>query len=577
MKPYLLLPVVLFVQFSLAQSSITFSDSDSIFVNELHYDNVGLDSLEGIEIASVVGVDLSCYIVYLINGYNGNYYATIVLDSIQYSESCGIEYRHYLKSSIQNGSSTEGDGLLLYNLCDSSVVQFISYEGVVVANNGLFVGAVSQDIGVFQNSDALVTSLQLQGSIDTSFQWVSDVASFGEVNNSQNFCANRLELSHLYLDTSCVLSENEEIILHIKNISFSNTTDSTFLFFQTNDSVVFSDTLYQSLGVGDSLEFTFSQTLDLSQSGDFSFKVWAMADTSVVSDTSVHHIHIFDDDSLDIQLNEDVVFCHNEDSLILNAQVSGADYYSWNTGDSTQQLVIFPTADTSFYFFAHNLCYRDTVAVEVNYLKPEINFIGIISNGSDTLFVEDDFYIDGNVIYVNKHIEYYDVLLTILESFESYLFYYRVPNASMVSHHYDSILLVNTSTEEDGSSAFSCNYGIETYIVMEGLDSYGCFAKDSVIVFWFFVNILEQKNHTFSLYPNTSRGMFSIAMHEVEPLEYYAVEIINSICQLVESQKIHSTGSNMNQNFDLSHLKKGYYHLWLKSKNQQAHVPLILY
>lgn len=52
MKPYLLLPVVLFVQFSLAQSSITFSDSDSIFVNELHYDNVGLDSLEGIEIAS---------------------------------------------------------------------------------------------------------------------------------------------------------------------------------------------------------------------------------------------------------------------------------------------------------------------------------------------------------------------------------------------------------------------------------------------------------------------------------------------------------------------------------------------
>ena len=159
MKPYLLLPVVLFVQFSLAQSSITFSDSDSIFVNELHYDNVGLDSLEGIEIASVVGVDLSCYNVYLINGYNGNYYATIVLDSVQYSESCGIEFRQYLKSSIQNGSSTEGDGLLLYNLCDSSVVQFISYEGVVVANNGPFVGAVSQDIGVFQNSDALGRSL----------------------------------------------------------------------------------------------------------------------------------------------------------------------------------------------------------------------------------------------------------------------------------------------------------------------------------------------------------------------------------------------------------------------------------
>jgi hypothetical protein len=28
----------------------------------------------------------------------------------------------------------------------------------------------------------------------------------------------------------------------------------------------------------------------------------------------------------------------------------------------------------------------------------------------------------------------------------------------------------------------------------------------------------------------------------VEPLEYYTVEIINSIGQLVESQKIHSTG-----------------------------------
>ena len=50
---------------------------DDIWINELHYDNVGVDANEFFEIAGPAGFDLTGYIVYLYNGANGLLYNTI--------------------------------------------------------------------------------------------------------------------------------------------------------------------------------------------------------------------------------------------------------------------------------------------------------------------------------------------------------------------------------------------------------------------------------------------------------------------------------------------------------------------
>lgn len=42
-----------------------------VWINELHYDNIGVDSNEGFEIAGAAGTDLGNYSVYLYNGSNG--------------------------------------------------------------------------------------------------------------------------------------------------------------------------------------------------------------------------------------------------------------------------------------------------------------------------------------------------------------------------------------------------------------------------------------------------------------------------------------------------------------------------
>jgi len=273
MKLFLLL--LIFPLISYSQNFSNFNISSSVFINEIHYDNVGADTLEGVEIAALSGTDLSCYKLYFVNGNDGGYYAMLSLDTIMPVSDCGMGFLFYPKSSIQNGSTTHGDGIALYNFCTNTLVQFISYEGVITATNGPFSGAVSEDIGIFQNGDPIGTSLQFQGNLDTGFVWQSDSSTYGQINTQQNFCLNNVELGQLQWDSSsCVLSSTESLTIQLINSSYSNSTDTLVVFLQINDSIVISDTLYQSLAIQDSLEFMFSQTVDLSQVGVYNFKAW---------------------------------------------------------------------------------------------------------------------------------------------------------------------------------------------------------------------------------------------------------------------------------------------------------------
>ena len=161
----------------------------SIFINELHYDNAGGDTGEGVEIAGLAGTNLSGWSLALYNGSSTqlNVYNTISLSGIIPNQQNGFGTLAFFQAGIQNGSP---DGLALVN--DSNVViQFLSYEGSFAAASGPAAGLTSMDIGVSEPSNtAIGNSLQLRGTgnVFADFAWATSAANtFGSINTGQTF------------------------------------------------------------------------------------------------------------------------------------------------------------------------------------------------------------------------------------------------------------------------------------------------------------------------------------------------------------------------------------------------------
>ena len=163
-------------------------DAQSLFVNELHYDNDGTDTGEAIEIAGPAGTDLSGCSVVLYNGANGVPYNTRNLGGTisDQQDGFGTVAFDYPSNGIQNGSP---DGIALVGV--SGVIQFLSYEGSFAAVGGPADGMLSSDIGVSEAaSTAVGNSLQLAGTgvVAGDFAWATDVpGTFGLVNTAQVF------------------------------------------------------------------------------------------------------------------------------------------------------------------------------------------------------------------------------------------------------------------------------------------------------------------------------------------------------------------------------------------------------
>jgi len=170
--------------------SIQWLNSQTVFINEIHYDNSGGDVNEGWEIAGPAGTDLSCYDIILYNGGNNLQYNTITLSGLIDDEGCGYGAVWFSQASIQNGGP---DGIALYNTCTSTLVQFLSYEGSFTAGDGVANGVTSTNIGVVESGSTLTTeSLQLtgNGTVYTDFAWQSPMASTnGSINTGQDFCS----------------------------------------------------------------------------------------------------------------------------------------------------------------------------------------------------------------------------------------------------------------------------------------------------------------------------------------------------------------------------------------------------
>ena len=164
----------------------------NIFVNEVHYDNVGNDVGESIEIAGVAGTDLTGYRIVFYNGTNtpnaAPVYDTLNLTGVIDDEGNGFGAVSFARVGIQNGAS---DGFALV-APDGTVIQLLSYEGTFTAAPGTpAAGMISIDIGVAQDpAPGAGVSLQLTGagSSASDFTWTAGTAeSFGALNAGQSF------------------------------------------------------------------------------------------------------------------------------------------------------------------------------------------------------------------------------------------------------------------------------------------------------------------------------------------------------------------------------------------------------
>lgn len=174
--------------------------SAAVFVNELHYDDATTpsDIGERIEVVATAGEDLSQYSIVLYNGsntptaapsYDTDPLTAGVLTSCSGGGSALISTLNYPSNGIQNGPT---DGIALVGP-GPTVVQFLSYEGVITASNGPAAGMTSIDIGVAETNATLAgTSLQLtgSGSAYADFTWAPSAAeTVAACNNGQSFGA----------------------------------------------------------------------------------------------------------------------------------------------------------------------------------------------------------------------------------------------------------------------------------------------------------------------------------------------------------------------------------------------------
>ncbi len=165
-----------------------------VFLNEIHYDNDGLDRGEFVEIAvgpGHTGSPSNLSVVFY-NGDGGGTYSTHTLDTFTLDHTTASGHRLYSKliPNLQNGSP---DGLAIVE--GSTVLQLLSYGGVIAATNGPAAGMTSTDIGVAQGDplpaegmDSL--GLSGEGGEAADFAWTrfsGHPHTRGAVNPGQSF------------------------------------------------------------------------------------------------------------------------------------------------------------------------------------------------------------------------------------------------------------------------------------------------------------------------------------------------------------------------------------------------------
>jgi hypothetical protein len=156
------------------------------WINEVHYDNDGVDVQEGFEIAGPAGFDLAGYQAVLYNGPTSpQVYDTVALSGILPDQQNGFGTLWFGVTILQNGPQ---DGICVVTPT-MEIVEFLGYEGTFTGGDGVCDGQPSAPLPVVEsNITPEGQSLQLTGtgSEQDDFDWVGpSAASPGAVNTGQ--------------------------------------------------------------------------------------------------------------------------------------------------------------------------------------------------------------------------------------------------------------------------------------------------------------------------------------------------------------------------------------------------------
>lgn len=181
------------------------ANAQSVFINEIHYDNTGTDAGEFVEIAGPAGTDVSGWKIVRYNGATPALAVTYTTSAptppgsdtfgsgttIPDSTGTGFGFLvvNFLQDGLQNGGN---DGIALVNAANV-VVQYLCYEGLATATNGPAAGMTCADIGVSEPGTLLGGSVRLTGNGATypNFAWAPQLAPAtpGSINTNQTFAA----------------------------------------------------------------------------------------------------------------------------------------------------------------------------------------------------------------------------------------------------------------------------------------------------------------------------------------------------------------------------------------------------
>lgn len=173
--------------------TLTILDDDlpTAFINEFHYDNVGADTDEFVEVAVINSFSglLSDLTVTLYNGNGGSEYDSESLDQFMAGSSAdGFTFYTWDPSSIQNG---DPDGIAIDY--QGTIIEFLSYGGSFTATNGPANGLTSSDVGVSETGSTPVGhSLQLTGNCDgvncpAGLNWQPPMSNTKGAKNTMQF------------------------------------------------------------------------------------------------------------------------------------------------------------------------------------------------------------------------------------------------------------------------------------------------------------------------------------------------------------------------------------------------------
>ena len=152
------------------------------YISEIHYDNGGTDAGEAVEVHLPPGTNSAGLQIVLYNGGTGATYDTDALPVVTApADAPAVAVIQYPVNGLQNGAP---DGLALVDGA-GLVLEFLSYEGTMVATNGLAAGQTSVDIGVSETgSEAAGLSLsRTYAPTSDTLVWAGPAAAtFGTVN-----------------------------------------------------------------------------------------------------------------------------------------------------------------------------------------------------------------------------------------------------------------------------------------------------------------------------------------------------------------------------------------------------------